>query len=215
MISPALKLLLDTIRSKEAPKGYGQIYSGAKGVSLSTDVSRMTLNQVLNFQRVMLDAGSASSACGGYQFLRKTLQATIAAMGLTGKEVWTPELQDRMAVQLMEGRRLGDYMAGRISPESFANKLAMEWASLPVVTTIPGQKRTVHPGESYYAGDGLNKAHHDPAAILALVKALRKPQLVAPAADPPAPPAAPPKAEPPATARRWSLWAWIERMLGL
>lgn len=199
VMDPTLKNLLDTIRSKEAPKGYGQIYGGAKGVSLATDVSKMTLNEVLAFQKKMLAARSASSACGGYQFLRSTLLATIDAMDLTGGEIWTPELQDRMAAHLMEGRGLSRYMAGKIVAEAFANNLAMEWASLPVVTTIKGAHRVVKPGETYYAGDGLNKARHDPAVILALVKALRTGAVIAPSEPPvidPGPAAPPPGGKP-------------------
>lgn len=168
-ISPALKNLLDAIRKFEAPKGYGQIYGGAKGVPKSTDVSKMTLKAVQALQAKMVKNGSASTACGGYQFIRKTLAVTMQEMGLSGKEVWIPALQDQMAVHLIEKRGLSRFMAGKISREAFANNLAMEWASLPVVTPINGKKV----GQSYYAGDGLNKSHHKPAAILALVDALR------------------------------------------
>lgn len=219
MISPAMKNLLAFIRKGEAPKGYGQIYGGAKGVGRvsAIDVSIMPINSVLALQKKMLDAGSASTACGGYQFLRKTLLATIAQMGLTGKEVWTPELQDRMAVHLMEGRGLGRYMAGKISAEDFCNNLAKEWASLPVVTAIVGAHRKLYPGLSYYAGDGLNAALHDPAPFLALVKALR-----AESSQPspqPAPPAAEPPPKPvetgPAPAPRkgfGAFWAWLKAL---
>lgn len=213
MNSPELNNLLDLIGSKEAPKGYGQIYSGAKGVSLSTDVSRMTLDEVLAFQKRMLNGGSASTACGRYQFLRKTLLATISQMGLTGKEVWNRELQDRMAVHLMKGRKLDDYMAGRISAETFANNLAKEWASLPVVTAVRGSQGFVlKPGQSYYAGDGLNKAHHSPEIVLAFVRAVRKP--AAPPAPVPLPPDIPaPEPQPPATAQpepaKKGWWAWL------
>lgn len=165
-----LAALLAAIRRGEAPKGYGQIYGGARGVSLSTDVSRLTLNEVLAFQSQMLASGSKSSACGGYQFLKGTLKNTIRTMGLTGNEVWTPTLQDQMAIQLMKGRGLDRYMAGTISAETFANNLAMEWASLPVVTYINGKK----PGQSYYAGDGLNGSNHSVSEIMALVKDLKK-----------------------------------------
>lgn len=172
MISPALRALLDRIRLKEAPKGYGQIYSGAKGAPKDPDVSKMTLNRVLELQHRMIKNGSASSAAGGYQFIRKTLVATISQMRLTGAEIWTPALQDQMAIHLMKGRGLEMYTSGRMSRDDFANNLAKEWASLPVVTRIMGQKRMVNPGETFYAGDGLNKAHHKPETIIALVNAL-------------------------------------------
>lgn len=170
MISPSLKNLLDAIGKHEATKGYGQIYGGAKlPRGTPTNVSIMPLAGVQALQAKMLANGSASTACGRYQFIRKTLAATIAEMGMTGKEIWTPDLQDRMAVHLMQKRGLSKFMAGKISAEGFANNLAMEWASLPVVAAINGKR----PGQSYYAGDGLNKAFHSPAAILALVKALK------------------------------------------
>ena len=193
MISTSLKALLDVIRKHEAPKGYGQIYGGAKGVPKDTDVSKLTLNGVLDLQARMLRAGSASTACGGYQFINKTLKATVSQMGLKGTELWDADLQDRMAVHLMEGRDLNKFMAGAISREAFANNLAKEWASLPVVTRIMGQKRLVEPGETFYAGDGLNKAFHKPEIILKLVDALKGPQtpvqpdMAMPAPDAPVP----------------------------
>jgi muramidase (phage lysozyme) len=169
--------LLTLIRSKEGgdgPKGYGQVYGKAKPKSvLLVDCSKLTVDGVLALQKKMIDNGSGSTACAGYQFIRRTLKTIKGQMNLSGKELMSPELQDRMALHLMQGRGLYRYLNGTISAEAFANNLAMEWASLPVVTRIKGQKRIVNPGESYYAGDGLNTSHHDPAAYLAAVKALR------------------------------------------
>lgn len=205
-ITPEIEKLLSAIRKHEAPKGYGQVYSGAKGVGKNADVSKMTLDGVLNFQTTMLAKGSASTACGGYQFLRKTLKATIAEMGLKGSEVWTPELQDRMAVYLMQKRGLGEYLDGTLSAEGFANNLAKEWASLPVVS---GPKK----GRSFYAGDGLNKSFHEPSAIMALVSAVKAPRKPAQPVSPvPAPVAAKEDAKPPVAVPapvRGGFWASV------
>lgn len=205
-ITPEIEKLLSAIRKHEAPKGYGQVYSGAKGVGKNADVSKMTLDGVLNFQTTMLAKGSASTACGGYQFLRKTLKATIAEMGLKGSEVWTPELQDRMAVYLMQKRGLGEYLDGTLSAEGFANNLAKEWASLPVVS---GPKK----GRSFYAGDGLNKSFHEPSAIMALVSAVKAPRKTAQPVSPvPAPVAAKEDAKPPVAVPppvRGGFWASV------
>lgn len=170
----ALKDLLDAIGSREAPKGYGQIYSGAKGVPHDADVSKMTLGGVLVFQQQMLNGGSKSTACGRYQFLKKTLQATIDQMNLSATALWDADLQDRMAVHLMENRGLKKYLAGQMSREDFANNLAKEWASLPVVTAIKGASRQLEPGMSYYAGDGLNKSFHSVSSIMDLVDGLKR-----------------------------------------
>jgi hypothetical protein len=53
-----------------------------------------------------------------------------------------------------------------MTAEAFANSLAKEWASLPVVT---GKKK----GQSYYSGDGLNKALVNVEPFLAAVRAAR------------------------------------------
>lgn len=192
-MTPALKALLDAIGKHEAPKGYGQIYGGARGVPKNTDVSKLTLKEVQLLQRKMVDAGSASTASGRYQFIRKTLAATIQQMGLTGNEVWTPELQDRMALHLIEKRGLTTFMRGEISREQFADNLAAEWASLPMTT---GPKK----GQSKYAGDGLNKSFHKVADVLALLDAI-KGAPVEPLQPVPAPTGQPPAPTPPAKPR--------------
>jgi muramidase (phage lysozyme) len=179
-ITPSIKALLDAIGKHEAPKGYGQIYSGAKGVPSGADVSKMKLKEVQALQRLMIANGSRSTASGRYQFIKNTLNTTIIEMGLTGEEVWGPELQDQMAVHLIKKRGLNKYLDGQITREDFANNLAKEWASLPVVTNLFNGKREVEVGQSYYAGDGLNKAFHKPETILALIDALKKDSLEAP-----------------------------------
>lgn len=66
-------------------------------------------------------------------------------------------------------------MAGKISRTEFGKRLAMEWASFPVLTVCKGAHRQLNRGQSYYAGDGLNKALVAPEKIEALldkVKAL-------------------------------------------
>lgn len=174
MISVPLKALLDAIGKHEAPKGYGQIYGGAKGVPKDTDVSKMKLKDVQALQRRMIAAGSKSTASGRYQFIKNTLNATIAEMGLTGEEVWGPDLQDQMALHLVTKRGLSKYLDGQMGREDFANNLAKEWASLPVVNKQWNGKRWVEAGQSYYAGDGLNKAFHPVSDVLKLVDALKE-----------------------------------------
>lgn len=220
MISPQLKALLDAIGKHEAPKGYGQIYGGAKGVPKDADVSKLSLQGVMDLQQKMLKAGSKSTACGRYQFIRSTFAQTVAEMGLFRETIWTPSVQDEMAVHLMLKRGLNRYLDGQISREDFANNLAKEWASLPVVTAIKGASRMLAPGQSYYAGDGLNKAFHKPEAILKLVDALKAPEKpvqpppvgkapmaprVAPSQPVPAPVKVLPVPEPP----KRGFWAWL------
>src|SRR5690606_22390784 len=97
---------------------------------------------------------------------------------LSGKEIFNETLQDDLAVALMIRRGYLRYLRNEITAVTFANNLAKEWASLPVVIDMQGSSRKVKKGQSYYAGDGLNKALHDPDKVLAKVMALRTTETV-------------------------------------
>lgn len=178
-----IKNLLDLIGAKEAPRGYDQMYWRAERALGRHKLTAMTLDQVKALQQKMVTYGS--TACGKYQFIRATFDATRNALGLPGDTVWTPEVQDNMAVYLLNKRGLTRFIAGQISREDFANNLAKEWASLPVVTHIQGATLKLTPGQSYYSGDGLNKSFHTPKQILTAIDALHaQPVVVVPAPAP-------------------------------
>lgn len=157
--SGGLAGLLGLIRSVEAPKGYDQVYGGSR-ISTPKPLTQMTVGEVRQWQRDSVAAGSPSSAAGGYQIIRKTLDGLVRSGTLSDDEKFDAAAQERGALALMEGRGLSDYRSGKITKETFANNLAKEWASFPVVT---GSKA----GSSYYAGDGLNKSLVTPQQVLA------------------------------------------------
>lgn len=74
-----------------------------------------------------------SSACGRYQFMAATLKALKASQRLTGREVMTPDLQDRLGYALLLGRGYAKFMAGTMSLAAFGNEVAKELASFPVL----------------------------------------------------------------------------------
>lgn len=167
--SSALSDLLALIRSKESGKAaYNSDYRNDDHF----DLVHMTFDQARAAGRSQVLQGEASSAIGAYQFLTKTLDMLKSQCKLMGTERFGVELQDKLAVQLMRNRGYDDYMRRTITAEQFCNRLAMEWASLPVVTPIKGAHRALRVGQSYYAGDGINSAGHKPEVVLKLVKAL-------------------------------------------
>lgn len=163
--------LLALIRKHEAPAGYNQRFAEAKP---KRDLSLMTFDEVRAYGRARVTVdGKASSAIGGYQFITKTLDSLRASLHLKGTELFTPGLQDDLAIALMVRRGFMEYLRGKLGTSDFANNLAKEWASLPVVTAITGAHRKLKPGQSYYAGDGLNAAHHKPAVVTAAIVAMK------------------------------------------
>ncbi|WP_449411118.1 peptidoglycan-binding protein [Methylobacterium komagatae] len=114
-----------------------------------------------------------SSAAGLYQVMKDTLRTLKAQMGLTGRELFTADLQDQLGYQLLKQRGYASFMAGNLSVTGFGLNLAKEWASFPVLAAQRGQHRQVARGQSYYAGDGLNKALVKPEAVEAMLRSLR------------------------------------------
>lgn len=156
-------LLLDFIGGIEAPHGYDTIYGNNQN-KLAKPLTTMTLGDIVDAQKSWTKR-FRSSACGRYQFMRKTLQGLATELTLQGTLVFTPDFQDRLGYHLLKRRGYSDYVAGKINRTEFAKRLAQEWASLPVLSPVQGASRSLTRGQSYYAGDGLNKSLVDPAKV--------------------------------------------------
>lgn len=181
----SLEPLLKFIRDHESRGDYNAIWGGIRSVDRPPQpLTKMTVREILRWQD-RIDARYRSEAAGAYQVLEDTLRANVTAAGLSVDEKFDAGAQDRFAVHLLRYRGLDAYIAGHMTPEQFANSLAKEWASLPVVTPVTrranGKTWVVPAGTSYYSGDGLNKALTPVAPFLAAVRAVARPV-------PPAPP---------------------------
>lgn len=181
-------MLLDFIGDIEAPQGYGTIYAN-KQHKLSKPLTSMTLGEVGDAQKAW-SKNHGSSAAGRYQFMRATLQDLSRELGLLGNQIFEGNLQDRLAYHLLKRRGYEAFMAGTISRTEFGKRLAQEWASLPVLAATKGGSRNVTRGQSFYAGDGLNKSLVTPERVEALldkVKAASSKPAPSPAPSTPAP----------------------------
>ncbi|WEK04136.1 MAG: hypothetical protein P0Y65_18435 [Candidatus Devosia phytovorans] len=140
-----LKPLLDFIAGPESGGNYNAYYGNSKNTAVN--LTGMTLGDVQAFQ-AKLAKETGSSAAGRYQFIQGTLRGLMHQHKLSPNTLFTADLQDRLAVSLMEGRGLNSYLNGSISPEVFGSRLAIEWAGLP---TLTGPKA----GRSHYDGDAI------------------------------------------------------------
>lgn len=148
--------LLEFIGDTEAPKGYDTVYGNNQG-KLRTRLTNMTLAEVQKAQPTWTRQ-FGSSASGRYQFMYETLGGLITELRLRLTQKLDSGLQDRLAFHLLRRRGYDAFVFGRITLTEFAKRLAQEWASLPVLAGTKGGSRNVKRGQSYYAGDGLNKA---------------------------------------------------------
>ncbi len=162
--------LLDLIGDTEAPRGYDTLF-GNNQDKWPKRLTAMTVAEVI-------DAGPTwtkrfgSSAAGRYQFMNATLKSLRTAEALTGKERFDPNLQDNLGYALLDRRGYERFVAGKMSMIAFGLALAQEWASFPVLEDCPGAHRSVRRGETYYAGDSINKALISPETVEDILTAI-------------------------------------------
>ena len=184
-------ILLDFIRATEVGRSDAESYNvifANKQYKLAKPLTQMTLAEVQSQQR-QWSRNHGSSAAGGYQFMRATLGGLIKELDLNPAMKLSASLQDRLAYHLLKRRGYSEFMSGRMTTEEFGKRLAMEWASFPVLSATQGAHARLSRGQSYYAGDPLNKALVKPEeveAVLSDVWAARKeePPVVAPTPEP-------------------------------
>ena len=126
------------------------------------NASNTTLDQIIGAQN-----NKQVHAFGAYQIIGSTMKAAKSQLGLKGNEKMTPELQDKIYREYLVKKKrpmIYNYITAKdgTNLNSAILAMAMEWASVGVPHDMKGHKRWVKKGESYYAGDGINKASISP-----------------------------------------------------
>lgn len=142
--------LLQLIASVESNGNYNAYFGNAGNSAIN--FTAMPIADVMQWQSEYVRQGNLSSAVGKYQIIDSTLRGLVRELNLNTAQLFNQATQDKMAIALLERRGAEAYVNKEITREQFAANLAKEWAALPRVLGA-------NPHESYYAADGLNKAH--------------------------------------------------------
>lgn len=173
----AVSDLLDFIAKYESGGNYNAYYRMPANQN-SPKLTSMTLDSVLDWQhRYTSVNGAASSAAGRYQIIRATLKGVSDQLGLDRATTrFTQATQDQMAIKLLEGRGIKRFLAGSLSRGQFGNRLAMEWASLPVLEATSrsanGTAIALPRGVSYWSGIAGNAALARPEELETILDGL-------------------------------------------
>ena len=177
-IAPLLNLIVKHESAGAVSKqGVGSPYDVCWGGIAKADrpprrLTQMAVREVLAWQD-SIDARYQSEAAGAYQIMEDTLRGLVTQGAVLETVKFNEATQDRLAVTLLEGRGLRKFLAGDMDAETFGDAIAREWASFPVHNGQKGHTRRVEPGQSYYAGDGLNKASATCAEVIAVLRPLQ------------------------------------------
>lgn len=166
---PLLEFIRRTETGRSGREAYDVMYGHKK---ISPPLTQMTLDQAIAAGPGWTKAHK-SSAAGAYQFMNATLKDLRKSGGLGGKKL-DPDLQDALGYALLQRRGFEKFLRAEMSVQQFGLALAQEWASFPVLAGTKGQHRQVARGETYYAGDKLNKALVQPDAVERMLIAIRQ-----------------------------------------
>jgi peptidoglycan hydrolase-like protein with peptidoglycan-binding domain/lysophospholipase L1-like esterase len=145
--------LLDLIAKPESGGHYDIMMGGTR----NPKILKMTIAELLQYQRAYKAGGHETAAAGRYQFMPETLKNVARRIGLDfNKDVFDPETQDKLAIDLLREKGLGDWLNGSMSDSDFMDRLAQVWAGLP----SPSKG-----GASWYDKVGSNKAGMTVAAV--------------------------------------------------
>lgn len=144
VLPTAAKQLMTLIAGAEAGKaGYDAVQYGAR-IKPSAPPTKMTIAEI--YQWIENTPGQPH-AIGRYQFIPATLRRLVRHQEVPHDKLFSPEIQDQLAHQLLEEAGLSDFQSAEMSRATFMLNLAKIWAGLPTAT-----------GKSYYEGYAGNKA---------------------------------------------------------
>jgi len=165
----SIQNLLDYLGKYESGNNPNAIWGGVDRLDYPIlDPTKMTVGEILDWQD-SIDRKYMSEAVGEWQFLEDTLRGLYRQAGVSLNDTFNRNTQIKLATGLLKRRGLDDYLSGKTSVEKFALSLSKEWASMPVPYDVNGKKR----GQSYYAGDNLNKAHADVDEFLYVIRSVK------------------------------------------
>lgn len=141
------KEFLEMVGAVEGPDGYTSV-TGYAPYKPPKPLTRMTVKEVIQYQKDIKAAGAKSTAVGRYQFILSTLSGLIRETGTDHTRYFDEQLQDVLARRLMQRC---DFYSTSTDIGSLADCLAGHWAALPMAT---GKKK----GKSRYLGVAGNRA---------------------------------------------------------
>lgn len=158
--------LLASVESRGDYSAYNRTKGGLKAF-FKTNLTAMRISEIKEKQS---KEKREMFAVGRYQIIPLTLNEAIKFLKIDEEELFSPEIQDRIFDEyLIRVKRpeIIAYLEGSGDIEDAIYGWAKEFASAGVRAGRKiSQNRIAKGGESYYSGDGLNKAHLTPEQMV-------------------------------------------------
>lgn len=143
--------ILDLIALYESRGNYNAVFSSPQNPNLTN----MTISEVIAYGS-KIKAKTGGTPLGRYQIVQGTLQGILKSAGVSLNDKFSPEIQDKLCVQIMKsaGADPNMFLMGSVSPEKCVSKWANQWSTWP---TSPNNKNIVGNESAWQWNDIVNK----------------------------------------------------------
>ena len=139
--------LMETIYDLESNSDYNKWNLEAKNKP-KTPLTSMTVREIMNYQKD--DDGPAA---GAGQIKHDTLEYLIDNGYISSSDVFSPEVQDKAVIRLLDRRGFVSWFNGETPTEEFGSDMAKEFASLPLLEARVVKGKARDRGQSRYANN--------------------------------------------------------------
>ena len=147
--------VLQTVFDVESNGDFNRWHDDAQNIP-ETPLTQMTVSEIMGYQR-----GENGPAAGAGQIKFNTFQYLLDTGTLNPDEVFSPQVQRKAHSRLLDRRGFNEWVQGELSNDGFIQRLAREYAAIPLAQDEQVGKTLRESGKSRYGGSNAHRISLD------------------------------------------------------
>ncbi len=147
--------ILQTVFDVESNGDFNRWHDDAQNIP-ETPLTQMTVSEIMGYQR-----GENGPAAGAGQIKFNTFQYLLDTGTLNPDEVFSPQVQRKAHSRLLDRRGFNEWVQGELSNDGFIQRLAREYAAIPLAQDEQVGKTLRESGKSRYGGSNAHRISLD------------------------------------------------------
>ena len=147
--------VLQTVFDVESNGDFNRWHDNAQNIP-ETPLTQMTVSEIMGYQ-----GGKNGPAAGAGQIKYNTFQYLLNTGTLKPDEVFSPQVQRKAHFRLLDRRGFNEWVQGELSNDGFIQRLAREYAAVPLAQDEQVGDTLRESGKSRYGGSNAHRISLD------------------------------------------------------
>ena len=147
--------VLQTVFDVESNGDFNRWHDNAQNIP-ETPLTQMTVSEIMGYQ-----GGENGPAAGAGQIKYNTFQYLLNTGTLKPDEVFSPQVQRKAHFRLLDRRGFNEWVQGELSNDGFIQRLAREYAAVPLAQDEQVGDTLRESGKSRYGGSNAHRISLD------------------------------------------------------